>query len=301
MAERYGGKYSPGASQAEAPRTTPLDGRVPQRMAFRTNLLFVIPVPLALKAFFTEPLVLAQYLLAFGALMLAAWLTREGVRAEDAYDARKVARPPAFPRKMFGSALTGIGLGIAGIAGFGLIEAVIFAVLGAGLHFAAFGPDPLKSKGVEEHGDFHTDRVARAVEGAEDLLTEMREAIAGLRDRQLTERMDAFLATARTLCRTVEDDPRALTGARRYLGVYLQGARDATAKFADLYADRKDSEARADYEALLDDLERSFAARTEKMLLDDRSDLDIEIGGTARTPGTRRRWNGIAGVRRGSL
>ncbi len=79
------------------------------------------------------------------------------------------------------------------------------------------------------------------------------------------------------MIRTVEEDPRDLTGARKYLGVYLMGARDATIKFVDLYARNKDADARADYEALLDDLEQNFAARTDKMLLDDRSDMDIEI------------------------
>jgi hypothetical protein len=75
----------------------------------------------------------------------------------------------------------------------------------------------------------------------------------------------------------VEDDPRDLTAARKYLGVYLQGARDATAKFADIYARSRDQKARSDYIALLDDLERNFAARTEKLLIDDNSDLMIEI------------------------
>ncbi|MEM6826217.1 MAG: hypothetical protein AAF566_14010, partial [Pseudomonadota bacterium] len=206
MAERYGGKYSPG-SATEGVASKPLDGRVPQRMAMRTNLLFLVPVPLAIKAFFAEPIVMAQYLLAFGALMAAAWLTRDGIRAEDAYDARKVARPPAFPRKMFGSALTGLGLGLTGIAGFGPIEAIVFAVLGAGLHFAAFGPDPLKSKGVEEHGDFQTDRVARVVDEAEEHLSAIQTTVQGLRDRRLSARVEGFLATARKLCRMVEDDP----------------------------------------------------------------------------------------------
>ena len=77
--------------------------------------------------------------------------------------------------------------------------------------------------------------------------------------------------------RAVEDDPRDLTGARRYLGVYLLGARDATAQFADLYAKTRNEEARRDYEALLDDLEKSFSSRTEKMLLDDKVSLDVEI------------------------
>ena len=67
------------------------------------------------------------------------------------------------------------------------------------------------------------------------------------------------------------------TAARRYLGVYLLGARDATVKFADIYARTRDPQVRADYEALLDDLEKEFAARTEKLLLDDRTNLDIEI------------------------
>ena len=54
-------------------------------------------------------------------------------------------------------------------------------------------------------------------------------------------------------------------------------SRDATFKFVDLYTRKKDADVRADYEALLDDLEPNFAARTDKMLLDDRSDMDIEI------------------------
>lgn len=277
MAQRYGGRYSPGARETAPAKPAPLDGKVPQRMAFRINLLFLAPVPLAIRAFFSEPVILAQYLAAAGLLFLAAWLTREGVKAEEAYDARKIARPPAFPRKLFATAATGLGLGFAGWAGFGPLEAGIFGILGAGLHLAAFGIDPMRAKGVDEHGDFQTDRVARVVEEAEEHLSAIRASIETLRDRQLTERVDGFLASVRQLCRRVEDDPRGLTGARKYLGVYLLGARDATAKFADLYRDRKDADARADYTALLDDLEQSFAARTEKMLLDDRSDLDIEI------------------------
>jgi hypothetical protein len=61
------------------------------------------------------------------------------------------------------------------------------------------------------------------------------------------------------------------------MGVYLKGARDATIKFADIYARNREPAARADYEALLSDLETSFTAQREVLLLDDRSDLDIEI------------------------
>jgi hypothetical protein len=75
----------------------------------------------------------------------------------------------------------------------------------------------------------------------------------------------------------VVTNARDLAGARKYLTVYLQGAKDATIKFADIYAREPDEQARADYEELLDDLETNFAARTKKMLQDDHSDLTVEI------------------------
>jgi hypothetical protein len=244
----------------------------------RANMLFVAPAPLVLFAFGRDPVGLAFNIGAFGILMLAAWLTREGLVAEEAYEARTVARRPAIPRKMMASALTGIGLFVAAFgADQGVAVSALLGLLGAGLHGMAFGLDPMKDKGLEGVDSFQTDRVARAVDEAERHLAAMKDAILRAGDRTLAARVEAFQTTARAMFRTVEQDPRDLTAARRYLGVYLLGARDATAKFADLYARTRDPKARADYEALLDDLEKEFAARTQKLLLDDRTNLDIEI------------------------
>ena len=124
---------------------------------------------------------------------------------------------------------------------------------------------------------FQQDRVARAVDEAETHLAAMRDAITRSGDRAMIARVERFQATAKDLFRTVEDDPRDLTSARKYLSVYLIGARDATIKFADVYARTQDAKARIDYESLLDDLEQNFSARTRKLLLDDRSDLTVEI------------------------
>lgn len=274
MAQRYGGKFSP-----DAPETaSEFRGKTRTRVGGRANVLFFVPVPLAIRAFFGDASQLALNLIAFGTLLLAAWLTREGLKAHEAYDARKVAKRPAFPRKMAASVLTGAALFIAGFAsgGFGLAP-VVFAVAGTVLHGLAFGLDPLKDKGVEGIDAYQQSRVARAVDEAEDHLKAMQDAILRARDRQMESRVERFATTARDLFRTVEEDPRDLTAARKYLGVYLLGARDATAKFADIYARTRDAQAKADFEALLTDLEQNFAARNKTMLLADRSDLDIEI------------------------
>ena len=274
MAQRFGGKYSPGTPD------TPSEfrGKTRTRVGGRANLLFFVPLPLAIRAFNGAASQLALNLIAFGKLLLAAWLTREGLKAEEAYSARKVAKRPAFPRKMAASLLTGAALFVAGFASSGLgLAPIIFAVAGTLLHGFAFGLDPLKDKGVDGIDAFQQSRVARAVDEAEDHLKAMKGAIRRAQDRQMEARVDRFAATVRDLARTVEEAPRALAAARKYLVVYLLGARDATAKFADIYARTRDAQAKADYEALLTDLEQNFAARNKTMLLADRSDLDIEI------------------------
>ncbi|SPF75435.1 hypothetical protein ALP8811_00422 [Aliiroseovarius pelagivivens] len=278
MAQRFGGEFSPGGQPKNAPPTRrPFDGQEPARSAGRVNFLFLAPLPLAIRAFFQPPTEMALTLVAFGLLIGSAWLTRDGVMAHQAYDARKIARRPAIPRKLFGSALMGAGLALVGFAGGSVLNAVIFGALGVGLHLAAFGPDPLRNKSAEGVDEFQTDRVARAVGEAEKHLNTMRETIARIRDRRVEARLDQFIATARDMFRTVEDDPRDLTSARKYLGVYLLGARDATAKFVDIHLRDPHGGALADYEALLDDLEANFTAKTKQFLKDDRSDLDVEI------------------------
>ena len=115
------------------------------------------------------------------------------------------------------------------------------------------------------------------VEAAEANLRAMSQAILRTGDRRLEARVGLFAATARQLFEQVEQNPGGLAPARRYLGVYLEGARDATIKFADLYAQTRDPRALADYEALLADLEASFSALAQRLHEGGRTDMDIEI------------------------
>lgn len=282
MAKRFGGKYSPGGTGgdgAPTPPPAPLDSaRIDAGAGIKANLLFLPPVVLAATSLGGGPVILVTALLGAAILALGAWLTRDGMRAEAAYNARKVARRPAIPRKIFGSVLTAAGIAIAAWTGdTGLIGSLLYGVAAGALHLAAFGLDPLTDKHIEGIDTFQQDRVARVVDEAEDYLDDIWARIQTTDARALQDRVATFCATARRMIRTVEEDPRDLTGARRYLGVYLLGARDATVKFVEIWNRKKDAEARQAYEALLEDLEQNFAERTEKMMLDDRSDMDIEI------------------------
>ncbi len=281
MAQRIVGKYSPNSdakSGTPVSETTVLVQPPPNGAMLRANLAFLLPFPFIFKAFTGPPSALVLGLGAAGLLILAAWLTREGVKAHADYDARKVARRPAIPRKIFGAALTGAALMTGAMiwdASAGLL--FLIGMLGAALHLGAFGPDPLRGKGMEGVDMFQTDRVARAVTEGEGYLVAMKDAILRANDGALEAKVDHFAATARTLFRQVESDPGDLTDARKYMSVYLMSARDATAKFADVYSSNRDTKARADYDALLTDLETNFASRTQALLSNNHTDLDVEI------------------------
>ena len=275
MAKKFGGKFSP---DADTGADVVVDDRRVDASAGRAGVLYPPAIVVVATTFSDGPVALIAGLAAAASLVGAAWLVGEGLRAQAAYDARKVARRPAVPRKMIASALTGIGVALASFAhDTSILTALLYCVAGVGVHVAAFGLDPMRDKRMEGIDTFQQDRVARVVDEAEANLTVMHDQIDGLNDRALSVRVAAFQTAARKMIRTVEEDPRDLTGARKFLGVYLMGARDATVKFVDIYRRSKNQSARTDYEALLADLEQNFAARTNKMLLDDKTDMDIEI------------------------
>jgi hypothetical protein len=242
MAKRYGGRHSPqprldGTDPRPPARPRPGEARHP--LESRTRWVTIMAVPFLISAFWQDPAGLATHLIAFGAIASGMWMTREGLQAEAAYDARRIARRPAIPRKLFGGILTGLGLAIGAYVPGAEIGAGIIGVAGALLHWLSFGPDPMRDKGMEGVDTFQQDRAQRIVAEGEAHLKAMQDAILRTGDRRLEAHVAMFAATARELFTRVEEDPDDIPAARRYLGIYLQGARDATVKFADLYAQTK--------------------------------------------------------------
>jgi hypothetical protein len=288
MAERYRGRYSPAGRAGTAPDAPPVpaapfrDGRA-RRVSLRARFLFLLPLPLLFAGlgatFGGNASEMLGELGGFAGLMLSAWMLNEGLRAEEAYAARAVTRPPAIPRKLFAAVLTGASIFGAGLLGLGqgLVGALVFGLVAAAAQLVAFGLDPMRRKGLEGVDEFATERIVRAIDEGEALVRQTVEAAARIGDRRLEGRIDRLADQARQVFRVVEQDPRDLGRARTFLSVYLLGLRDATVKFAEIWGRSRDTVARQQYEALLGDLETSFATHRAKLLVDDRSALDVEI------------------------
>ena len=138
------------------------------------------------------------------------------------------------------------------------------------------GLDPMRAKGVREHGADGA-RAAEAVDRAEAHLAAILELAPRLGDREVQSRATALVSEARQMLSMVEQDPRDLDRARRYLSVYLKGAHEATRKYAENHARLNDPKLRSEYLALIGDLEASFGRGRRTLLEDDRTDLEVEI------------------------
>jgi len=286
-AKRFGGEHSPGGKPNAAPDAPPpasrFSGRKARSFSWRVLGLYIAPSGLilpGLEGLFTADMAkvlwaVCPYIL----LILSAWLTGQGMKAEVAYNERTIAKPPAFPRKTFASALTGASLFIVCWLGIDLhmLIAMFYGALGVGAHLATFGFDPMKAKGGVGLPDAELDRVAAKLDQAEQVVEETASAANGLRDRGLDRRIDALAYAARDILKEIQNDPRDLRRARKFLSVHLIGLRDATQKFANAKSKGVADDMRGEYEALLADLETSFAKQRKSLLIDDRVDLEVEI------------------------
>ncbi|MEM6489746.1 MAG: 5-bromo-4-chloroindolyl phosphate hydrolysis family protein, partial [Pseudomonadota bacterium] len=151
-----------------------------------------------------------------------------------------------------------------------------FGAIAFGAHLFAFGIDPLSHKGIDVSDAAHG-RLVEALDKADQMLREIHDAAQSIGDREITERLAALGDEVRAMLRRLESDPRDLPRARRYLSVHLVGAHEATRKYAENHAEIDDPTLRADFLALITELEESFQRGRDKLLSEERTDLEIEI------------------------
>ena len=142
----------------------------------------------------------------------------------------------------------------------------------------AFGLDPMRKKGLEGVDEFATDRVARAIDQAEELVRQTADAAKRIGDRRLEGRVERLCDQAREVFRVVERDPRDLEpGADLPQRLPARAARrDGQVRRRLEPQPRRRRRARPTRSCSAISRRASPRQRTH-LLEDDRSALDIEI------------------------
>ncbi len=264
---------------ASAKRVT----RTPGRVHFGGAFLFLFPIPLFLavavslgRGDFSGVLgnTSAATLLLIGALSL-----RKGLHLERDYLSKKVAVAPRYPMKFLASLILGIGVTIA--AKFGAGHASLLAIcfgIGATLGcILAYGTDPRKEKIAAAGYGYTTAEVVKALDEAEQRVRGIEAATATIQNREMNDRILRIAAAARKILTVIEDDPRDLRRARKFLNTYLEGARKVTEGYAKTHAKTASDELEANFRNVLITIEEVFNKQHKKLLENDVLDLDVQI------------------------
>ena len=284
-AQRFGGPDHRANARASLNSALRLDSRGKRVSRFRKRswtILFAA-APLLFAAFRSlsggDAIGMATDLGLFALYAFSVFLIRQGGEAEDAYLERTYASPPALPRKLLGSLGLGLATALTGLFGWdiGLVQSIGLGLLAAGAAVATFGFDPMRAKGEISLSGVTPQMVEEAINEAEERLEGIDRAAADITDRPLRERLSRITARGRDILHRIEEDPSDLRRARKFLKVYLDGALEATRKYARSQHDLGDSDMYLKFRSLLDDMEQTFDQQHEKLLTNDRIDLDVEI------------------------
>ena len=119
--------------------------------------------------------------------------------------------------------------------------------------------------------------VVAALETARAKLDRIENASKGIRNREFQSRIKSILGSAYLVLDEIENDPRDLRRARKFLNVYLDGAVEVTERYAATYEKTQSGTLEQGFSELLEDMEHVFKEQHDKLLQDDELDLDVQM------------------------
>lgn len=255
-------------------------GQFPSTKGF---LMFLLPLPVLIAAIVAlargqlGPLIgdVAGYSL----FLTGALLLRRGLLSEREYDRRRIAQAP-WPCKTLGSGLIAVATGVTAWLGAGHHPAIggafgLAALLGC---YFTYGFDPRVAKRLTDRDGIDvTEQVVQALAQAERSIVAIEQASRDIRNAELNARLRRIAQLARDILKLLEEDPRDLRRARKFLNVYLDGAQKVTEGYAKTHARVDAPELDDNFRRVLVTIEEVFQEQQQKLLETDITDLDVQI------------------------
>lgn len=251
--------------RSRKPETSVEDVPPESRNQLAVGVLFLAIVPL-MVGMFAKPD--AATILMHGgliALFTAALCSISiGLKSLERYDGETEARRPKYPFKIVGAGLLGLTAAIlTALEGGDIGQVFIIGLIAAALTLVSFGLDPLKAKGLDTQKARTDHKLLQQRDQVEGRLAEMRNEVFPVADSGLVEQLDRFIGAVVRMLDAVADDPERNRSLQKYLGDYLNGAIEASARFVAIYSVTADPVAHASFGKLLGDLAAAFDKRSE--------------------------------------
>jgi hypothetical protein len=251
-------------------------------------LLFVLPLPVFLAIFASLGSgSLSKFLgnaLGFALFMLGAVLTRRGFARlrRDAAGQAPGRRPRGgaapIPYRLAGGATVALATTVTALWGVGQNPFVALAYgASAFIGYAlTYGLDPLPRRRPVPRGKGHAAAI-QAIDRAAQRIRAIQAAARRLHDRDLVERLERIAVKGDGILATLEESPKDVRRARKFLVVYLEGTERVVEGYAELHGKTSSARLKANFRSLLESIEETFDQQQAKLYEHDLLDLDVQI------------------------
>lgn len=243
------------------------------------GILFLATLPLAFSMLDKPD---AMNLLTCGALLGlfsgGLYCISMGLKDGERYDSKPVAKAAKFKGRIIGSAILGLATGLTtAMRGGDYGQIAMLGLITTALSLVSFGLDPLKHKGLDTVEKRLDHKASQLRIRAEARVSEIRANVAPLGDAELMPHLKKLQIAVERMLQAVEDDPTRARSLQKHLGVYLDGAAEASGRFLAVYRGTGDPDAHTRFRDLMRDLGHAFDRKATEYAGAGRGKLDVQI------------------------
>lgn len=216
--------------------------------------------------------------LMFGLFFLLLKLSTIGFKQELEYQNTTFTKAPKVPYKTISAFLLGVATFLSAIL---FTEKTLTASLFLGAisvlgYYLYYGFDPKEDK-LENLGDISAEFVLETLSEAKTKLLNIENHIDKIEDTFLHQKLNIALQKAKKILEVIQNDPKDIRVARKFLIVYIDGVAKVTDSYVamdevDIMSDTKEK-----LYALMEDLDIRFDKELQRLKNNNQFDLDVHI------------------------
>ena len=216
--------------------------------------------------------------MAFVLFFMTAKVSTKGFSQEADYISSTLTKAPKIPYKTIaGFLLGGSTFFTAWIAGGKPFMTALFlgsiATLG---YYLFYGFDPKKDK-LENLGDVSAEFVLETINEAKAKLANIEGHMDEIKDSLLFDKLHIAVSKAKDILETIQNDPKDIRVARKFLIVYIDGVAKVTDSYVSMDEEDINSETKEKLYSLMADLDTRFDKELDRLKNNNQFDLDVHI------------------------
>jgi 5-bromo-4-chloroindolyl phosphate hydrolysis protein len=215
----------------------------------------------------------------FALYVFAVWSLRKGLQAETALAQNPIARAPKWPMKTLAAITTALATGW--VAWLGARYTLPVSLLFAGGAFLgmylSYGFDHRQEKKKGAGQGYSGDEILRILEESSQTIRSIEQANNKIHNTELNRRIENICAIADRILAEIETDPRDIRRARKFLNVYLDGAKQVTEGYSKTHQQTQSGQLEQNFRNVLETIESVFQEQHQKLLEEEVFDLDVKI------------------------